>query len=110
MTAVYCIVWVLIATVTTWGIMTIRSSSAVARLQGAMREEIAYWQAETARARTQAAQIARDTATWATAWRQGRDDAIGIIPQIVSARDSATPGHNGEASPQPTAEDRTEIR
>lgn len=109
MTAVYCILWVLIATVTTWGIMTIRSSSAIARLQGAMRKEIAYWQAETARARTQAAQIARDTATWATAWKQGRDDVIGIIPQIVSARDGAAPAHDGGASPQPSAEDRTEI-
>jgi len=109
MTILYCLIWALIATLTTWGIMTIRSSSAIARLQGAMRKEIAYWQAETARARTQAAQIARDTAIWATAWKQGRDDAIGIIPQIVSSRDSAAPAHNGGASPQASAENRTEI-
>jgi hypothetical protein len=53
-----------------------------------MRQEIAYWHAETSRARTQAAQIARDTATWADAWKKGRDDVIAVIPLVTLAHDS----------------------
>jgi hypothetical protein len=88
MTAVYCITWAVIAAMTAWGITTIRTSATISRLQAQMNKEIAYWQDETSRARVQAAQIARDTATWADAWKMGRDDIIAVIPLITQAHDS----------------------
>jgi hypothetical protein len=88
MTAVYCIIWAVIAAVLAWGVTTIRASAAISRMQTQMRKEITYWQDETMRARVQAAQIAQDAATWADAWKKGRDDAIAVIPLIVRAHDS----------------------
>ena len=61
--ALYCIVWAVVAAVAVWGVTTARSCAAISRLRAEMRQEIAYWQAETARARTLAAQTARDAAT-----------------------------------------------
>jgi hypothetical protein len=90
-TALYCIVWAVIVGVTAWGIATARSCAAMARLRAEMRQEIAYWRDETARARTLAAQTARDAATRARGWKEGRDDVIAIMPLIVSARDGAGP-------------------
>jgi hypothetical protein len=89
-TALYCIAWAAIAAVTAWGITTARRSAAISRLKAEMRQEIAYWQAETSRARTVATQLARDAATRATAWREGRDDVISIMPLIAAARDGST--------------------
>ena|ERR1700733_3036631 len=89
--ALYCIVWAVVAAAAVWGITTARSCAAISRLRAEMRQEIAYWQAETARARTLAAQTARDAATRATAWKEGRDDVIAIMPLIVSARDGVIP-------------------
>ncbi len=109
MIAVYGLIWALIAVVTTWGIMTIRTSSTIARLQRSMRKEIAYWQAETARARAYATQIAKDAAARAEGWKRGRDDTIEIIPLIVSAHDRVPLVHDGALPAQPAAEDRTEI-
>jgi hypothetical protein len=63
----------------------------IARLQGTMRKEVAYWQAETSRARAYAAQIAKDAAARAEGWKRGRDDTIEIIPLIVSAHDRVPP-------------------
>ena len=89
-TALYCIAWAAIAAVTAWGITIARSSAAISRLKAEMRQEIAYWQAETSRARTVATQLARDAATRATAWREGRDNVISIMPLIAAARDGST--------------------
>lgn len=66
-----------------------------------MREEIAYWQAETSRARAHAAQVARDVATWADAWKKGRDDVIAVLPLVALADD-------GRAHPRPAASNGTE--
>jgi hypothetical protein len=90
-TALYCIVWAIIGAAAAWGITIARSCAAMARLRGEMRQEIAYWRDETARARTLAAQAARDAATRARGWKEGRDDVIAIMPLIVSARDGAGP-------------------
>jgi hypothetical protein len=87
MTAVYCIIWAAIAAALSWGLATIRASAAISSVQTQMRKEIAYWQGETTRARLRAAQIAQDAATWADAWKKGRDDAIAVIPLIVQAHD-----------------------
>lgn len=90
MTVLYCIAWSIIAAMVTWAITMARCSAHIARLEQNRREEIACWQAETSRARAMAAQIARDAATRADAWKKGRDDVIAIMPLITSARDGGT--------------------
>ena len=90
MTALYCIAWSAIAAMVTWVIMMARRAALISRLEQDRRAEIAYWQAETSRARATAAQLARDAATRADAWQKGRDDVIAIMPLIASARDSGT--------------------
>jgi hypothetical protein len=100
MTALYCIMWAAIAAVTTWAIMTARSSALISRLRAETRREIAHWQAEASRARITAAQIARDAATRARAWKEGRDEAVAMIPLIISARD-------GTAGRQLTADEES---
>jgi hypothetical protein len=87
MTALYSITWAIIAAVTVWAIMKARAAAAMSRLEAQMRDEIEYWQDETSRARVQAAQIVRDAAVRAEAWKAGRDDVIAIIPMIASTRD-----------------------
>jgi hypothetical protein len=96
-TALYCITWAAIAAGIVWAIMSVRTSTAMTRLEAEMRDQIAYWQDETSRARIHAAQIARDTAIRADAWKAGRDDVIAIMPLIASTRDVS-------ASIQPTEE------
>jgi hypothetical protein len=86
-TAVDCITWAIIAAVTVWAIMTVRNSNALVRLEAELRDEIAYWQDETSRARIHATQIVRDTAIRADAWKAGRDDVIAIMPLIAMTRD-----------------------
>ncbi len=93
MTALYCIAWAIIAAVTAWGLTIAHYSALISRLQEEKRQEIAHWQAETSRARATAAQIARDAATRADAWKKGRDDVIAIMPLIASARESSTCSH-----------------
>lgn len=90
MTFVYCIAWSIIAAIATWAITKARCSRLISRLEQDTRAEIAYWQAETARARATAAQITRDATTRADAWQKGRDDVIAIMPLIASARDGGT--------------------
>jgi nitroreductase len=99
-TALYCITWAVIAGVAAWAVTTTRACAAIARLRAQMRADIGYWQDETSRARAHAAQIARDTAIWADAWKEGRDDAIAIMPLIIAARSpgSGTQDAAGEES------------
>lgn len=87
MTTLYCVTWAIIAAVMVWAIMKVRTSSAITRIEAEMRNEIAYWQDETSRARVRATQIMRDAATRADAWKAGRDDVIAIMPLIASTRD-----------------------
>ncbi len=96
-----CLIWATLAAAATWGITTIRASAAMNRLEAQTRKEIAYWQAETSRARVQAAQLARDNATWADAWQKGRDDIIAAIPLITKA-------HEGRPRLQSAASDGTD--
>jgi len=93
MTVLYCIAWSIIAAMATWAITMARCSALISRLEQNRREEIAYWQAETSRARATAAQLVRDATTRADAWKKGRDDVIAIMPLIASARDSGTCSH-----------------
>lgn len=88
MTALYCITWATIAAAIVWAITTVRNSNAMTRLEAEMYNEITYWRDETSRARIHAAQISRDTAIRADAWKTGRDDVIAIMPLIASTRDA----------------------
>ena len=94
----HCITSAVIAAVIVWAIMKDRTSTAMTRLEAETRDEIAYWQDETSRARVQAAQIARETAIRAGAWKAGRDDVIAIMPLIASTPDAS-------ASMQPADEE-----
>jgi hypothetical protein len=95
-TPLYCIAWAAIAAVVVWAIMSVRTSATMTRLEAKMRDEIAYWQDETSRARIHAAQIARDTAMRADAWKAGRDDVIAIMPLIACTRDVSASMHSSE--------------
>jgi hypothetical protein len=86
-TLLYCFTSAIIAAVIVWAIMKVRTSADMARLEADTRDEIAYWQDETSRARVQAAQIVREAAIRADAWKAGRDDVIAIMPLIASTHD-----------------------
>lgn len=103
MTALYCIAWAVIAAISAWAITAAYASAVISRLQAEMRKEIAYWQDETSRARAYAAQIARDTAIRADAWKEGRNDVIAIMPLIAAA-------HDAGSSSQDDADEETQTR
>lgn len=85
MTVLYWMTWVAIAAVTVWAVMRTRTSAEMSRIEAEMRDEVKFWQDETSRARAHAAQVMRDTAIRADAWKEGRDDIIAIMPYVVSA-------------------------
>jgi hypothetical protein len=85
---------IIMAAVSAWGFTLARASAHHSRLRAEMacaheemRKEIRHWQEEAARARSHAAQIARDTATWAAGCKQGRDDVIAVMPMLIAAHD-----------------------
>jgi hypothetical protein len=78
--------WVITAVVLTWAVMRVRMAvmrsrfqAELARMHEDMRAEIRHWQDQSDRAKGHAAQVARDSATWAVAWKQGRDDAFSTV-------------------------------
>ena len=81
----YWMTWAAIAAAAAWAVTKLRTSAEIGRLEAEMLDEVAYWQDETSRARAHAAQVTRDTAIRADAWKAGRDDVIAIMPMIVSA-------------------------
>ncbi len=89
---------IIMAAVTAWGFTLARASAQHSRLraemtrnQEEMHKEIQHWQEEAARARSHAAQIARDAASWAAGCRQGRDDVIAVMPMLIAAHDGGSP-------------------
>ena len=70
------IAWATIAAVTAWGLTWVRAAAAISRLREQMRQEVRYWQDESARAKARAAQLAKDIATW-TGWLQTRSRRSG---------------------------------
>ncbi len=95
MTALLCIGWAVTAAVIVWGLMLIWARIAMADLRKQARQEIRYWQQETTRARDRAAQIAREAATRAEGWKEGRDDVVAIMPMITAHAARAHPGDSG---------------
>jgi len=86
---------IIMAAVSAWGFTLARAAvqhsrlrAEMGRLQEELHKEIRHWQEEAARAKTNAAQAAREAATWAAGCKQGRDDVIAVMPMLVAAHDA----------------------
>jgi hypothetical protein len=90
MDALTTIAWATIATVTAWGLTWVRAAATISRLREEMREEVRYWQAESARAKARAAQLAKDIATWTAGCKQGKEDLVTVLPLIMAALERPT--------------------
>ena len=89
----------IMAAVIAWGCTMVFVSSRhsrlrdeIVRIEQMTRREIQHWKDEAARARTHAAQLARDKETWTAGRKQGRDDVIGVVPLLIAAQDHHTVG------------------
>jgi hypothetical protein len=83
--------WILLAAVSAWGCTMIYAATQLARVrddmtrvQEQLHREIKHWQDEAARAKSHAAQIAKEAATWAAGHKQGRDDVVTTLPLIMA--------------------------
>ena len=89
----------IMAAVIAWGCTMVfisaqnsRLRDEIARIEQMARREIQHWKDEAARARTHAAQLARDSETWAAGAKQGRDDVITVVPLLIAAQDNHRSG------------------
>jgi hypothetical protein len=89
----------IMAAVVGWGCTMVFASARhsklrdeIVRIEQMARREIQHWKDEAARARTHAAQLARDKETWAAGCKQGRDDVIGVVPLLIAAQEHRTVG------------------
>jgi post-segregation antitoxin (ccd killing protein) len=82
----------IVAAALAWAVTLAVSTAALARSRAAMHEEIRHWQAETARARARAAQLADEITTWSKGCQQGREDVIAIMPLLLAAQERLAPG------------------
>jgi len=87
------------AAVIAWGCTMVFASARYSRLRDEIvrieqmaRREIQHWKDEAARARSHAAQLARDAETWAAGAKQGRDDVITVVPLLIAAQEHPTVG------------------
>jgi hypothetical protein len=97
----------IMAAVAAWGFTMMRACAHHSRLRAEMarfereaRREIQHWTDEAARARSHAAQIARDAANWAAGLKQGREDVITVVPLLIAAQEKGTdhgPGSQPDA-------------
>jgi hypothetical protein len=84
----------IMAAVVAWGFTTALASAhhsrlrdELARAEQRMRREVQHWMDEAARARNHAAQVERDSATWAAGCKQGREDVITVVPLLMAAQE-----------------------
>ena len=89
----------IMAAVIAWGCTMVfvatrhsRLRDEIVRVEQLARREIQHWKDEAARARTHAAQLARDKETWVAGCKQGRDDVIGVVPLLIAAQEHRTVG------------------
>ena len=87
------------AAVVAWGLTMVRAAAQISRLKEEMtrleqrtRREIQHWMEEAARARTHAAQVARDSASWAAGCKQGREDVMTVMPLLIAAQERSQAG------------------
>jgi hypothetical protein len=88
---------IIMAAVAAWGLAMVRAAAhhsrlraEVTRIEREARREIQHWKDETARARSHAAQIARDAANWAAGCKQGREDVATVVPLLIAAQERET--------------------
>jgi hypothetical protein len=102
----------IMAAVIAWGCTMVFSAARhsrlrdeIARIDQMARREIQHWKDEAARARTHAAQLARDSETWAAGHKQGRDDVITVVPLLIAAQENnGTGGKCGQHGAQEITE------
>jgi hypothetical protein len=97
MSVVTTVVCVIATAVVVWGLTKASAIAKVARVREELTGEIRYWQAIAEQARHHAAQLSRDANAWAAGHRQGRDDAIAIMPIIAEAHEKLTDAGLGAA-------------
>lgn len=93
------IAWLTIAVVTVWALTWARAAATISRLREQMRQEVRYLQEESERAKTEAAQLAKDIATWTAGCKQGRDDLVTVLPLIIAALDRPVGIHAATEEP-----------
>jgi hypothetical protein len=72
------LIGLLIGAFAAW-LMTRRHATAdLNRLQARLEERVTFWQGETERARTSAAQVAERTAAWVAGCEQGRKEVLSL--------------------------------
>ena len=83
--------WIILAAVAAWGFTMVYAAAQLSRVRADMtrvqeqlHREIKHWQDEAGRAKSHAAQIAREAATWAAGHQQGRDDVVTTLPLIMA--------------------------
>jgi hypothetical protein len=103
----------IMAAVIAWGCTMVfaaarhsRLRDEIGRIDQMARREIQHWKEEAARARSHAAQLARDSETWAAGHKQGRDDVITVVPLLIAAQENHTAGGTcGQHGSQQLTED-----
>ena len=87
----------IMAAVAAWGFTMVRAAAhhsrlrtEMARIEREARREIQHWRDEAARARSHAAQIARDAANWTAGCKQGREDVATVVPLLIAAQEKGT--------------------
>ncbi len=89
----------IMAAVAAWGCTMVFASARhsklrdeIGRIDQVARREIQHWKEEAARARTHAAQLARDKEAWRAGHEQGRDDVITVVPLLIAAQEHHAAG------------------
>lgn len=95
------IAWSVISATTTWGLTLRHASAEIHRLRAEMRDEIRHSQAETARARTHAAQLSRELASWTEGCKQGRAEVMTLMPLLLARSGHETTSPVAETDSQP---------
>jgi hypothetical protein len=94
--------WCLLAAGLAW-ILTLLCARASFRARcEALDDEIARWQAESARARIMLAHLKRERAIWLSGYQQGRADIVTTMPLWVAAqqglRDAEVPASHADSN------------
>lgn len=86
MNVLLAICWSVPAAGVAWRLSRRRADAAIAMLRADASREIRYWQAHAERARSRAAQLERELASWSDGCRQGREDVVSIMPLLLAAQ------------------------
>ena len=62
------------------------------RFRARLEERVSFWQGETERARSSAAQVADRTAAWVAGCERGREDALSLARTLARHRSLADGG------------------